>query len=185
METDNADGQSLYKMLLSPAATLLHPQHTPVIILADGILSPLNFETLLVPGAAAGTAPGAVDSNVRRCTTCLATQLFRRLHRLRCWELHRAHGPGKREDTLDWQPGLSGSGFIRAFPWVEMSLRIEGYFSSPEISTLEGQQATPAAYLASVTRTAIRTFILFPTPSPASASVRWIRRSFFQILRGT
>ena len=63
MESDNADGQSLYKMLLSPAAALLRP-NTPVTILADGILSQLNFETLLVPGAASGTSQDAA-SNVK------------------------------------------------------------------------------------------------------------------------
>ncbi len=57
------DGQSLYKILVSPAAALLRP-NIPVIILADGILSQLNFETLLVPGAAPGTQPNAA-SNVQ------------------------------------------------------------------------------------------------------------------------
>ncbi len=60
LETSDADGQSHYKMLVSPAAALLHP-NTPVIILADGILSQLNFETLLVSGAAAGAAPRAAS----------------------------------------------------------------------------------------------------------------------------
>ena len=41
--------KSLYQMLVAPAARLIRP-NTPVIILADGILSQLNFETLLVPG---------------------------------------------------------------------------------------------------------------------------------------
>ncbi len=47
LESGNADGQALYQVLVAPAAALIRPG-TPLIILADGILSKLNFETLLV-----------------------------------------------------------------------------------------------------------------------------------------
>ena len=48
----NEDGQELYRQLVAPAASLIRPD-APVMILADGALSQLNFETLLVPGASA------------------------------------------------------------------------------------------------------------------------------------
>jgi CHAT domain-containing protein len=48
LDTANADGQALYRTLLAPAAPLIAPGGN-VVILADGALSQLNFETLLVP----------------------------------------------------------------------------------------------------------------------------------------
>ena len=42
-------------MLVAPAAKLIRPK-APVMILADGALSQLNFETLLAPG------PGSTGS---------------------------------------------------------------------------------------------------------------------------
>jgi len=51
-------GQALYTMLVAPAARLIRP-NTPVMILTDGALSQLNFETLIVPVTAPGTVLGA------------------------------------------------------------------------------------------------------------------------------
>ena len=50
LEARNEDGQALYQLLVAPAAKLIQ-RNTPVMILADGALSQLNFETLLVPGS--------------------------------------------------------------------------------------------------------------------------------------
>jgi CHAT domain-containing protein len=50
LETANADGQALYQMLVAPAASILQP-NKPAILLDEGVLSKLNFETLLAPGA--------------------------------------------------------------------------------------------------------------------------------------
>ena len=47
--TSNRIGQELYKMLVAPASKLI-PTNTSVMVLADGALSLLNFETLLAPG---------------------------------------------------------------------------------------------------------------------------------------
>lgn len=46
----NADGLALYRALVTPAQNLL-PAGGNVVVLCDGALSELNFETLLVPGA--------------------------------------------------------------------------------------------------------------------------------------
>jgi len=50
-DTNNADGQALYRMLVAPAADLI-PANANVVVVCDGPLSLLNFETLLVPGPA-------------------------------------------------------------------------------------------------------------------------------------
>ena len=57
----NEDGEALYKLLVAPAAKMIRPG-APVVILADGPLTQLNFETLLAPSpdkvpASAGGVP--------------------------------------------------------------------------------------------------------------------------------
>ncbi len=48
LESLNEDGLALYRMLVAPAAALIRPGSN-VVILSDGALSQLNFETLIVP----------------------------------------------------------------------------------------------------------------------------------------
>jgi len=48
IEDSDPDGLALYRLLVAPAADLL-PPGSNVIILSDGALSQLNFETLIVP----------------------------------------------------------------------------------------------------------------------------------------
>ncbi len=48
LETSNADGIALYRMLIAPAQSLLR-KDSQVFIIPDGSLNNLNFETLLVP----------------------------------------------------------------------------------------------------------------------------------------
>ena len=48
LETSNADGLALYRILLAPARDLI-PPGSDVVILNDGVLSELNFETLIAP----------------------------------------------------------------------------------------------------------------------------------------
>ena len=45
----NEDGTALYRMLVAPAADLIRPDSS-VVLLNDGVLSQLNFETVIVPG---------------------------------------------------------------------------------------------------------------------------------------
>jgi CHAT domain-containing protein len=49
LETANADGIALYRMLIAPAQSLLR-KDSQVFIIPDGSLNNLNLETLLVPG---------------------------------------------------------------------------------------------------------------------------------------
>ncbi len=48
VENSNADGAALYRILVAPARNLIRPAST-VVILNDGVLSQLNFETLIAP----------------------------------------------------------------------------------------------------------------------------------------
>jgi CHAT domain-containing protein len=49
LSNDNQDGTQLYQTLVAPAESFL-PKNSRVIIVPDGSLTGLNFETLLVPG---------------------------------------------------------------------------------------------------------------------------------------
>ncbi len=49
LEAGNADGRKLYATLIQPAEKLI-AKNSRVVILADGSLNSLNFETLIVPG---------------------------------------------------------------------------------------------------------------------------------------
>jgi CHAT domain-containing protein/Tfp pilus assembly protein PilF len=49
VESSNGDGLALYRMLVAPTNGLIQPDSS-VVILSDGALSQLNFETLIVPG---------------------------------------------------------------------------------------------------------------------------------------
>ncbi|MGB7266202.1 MAG: CHAT domain-containing protein [Terracidiphilus sp.] len=146
LESGNVDGQSLYKMLLSPAAALLRPK-TPVIILADGILSQLNFETLLVPGVASGTQPNAT-ANVKM-HYLLDDLIVSSAPSLAMLAAAEPVGRTNERILLIGNPDSPDPDFPSLpFFGLEMS-RIEGHFSPSETSALAGQQATPAAYLAS------------------------------------
>ena len=50
VDVNNVDGNALYQILIAPARNLIRPD-SKVAILSDGVLSQLNFETLIVPGA--------------------------------------------------------------------------------------------------------------------------------------
>jgi len=47
LQTNNSDGHALYDVLVAPAAKLIAP-HSRVLVIPDGTLNNLNFETLLV-----------------------------------------------------------------------------------------------------------------------------------------
>jgi len=49
LEAGNADGKKLYSLLVAPAEKLIS-RNSRVVILPDGSLNSLNFETLIVPG---------------------------------------------------------------------------------------------------------------------------------------
>jgi len=49
LEAGNTDGKKLYATLIEPAERLI-PKNSRVIVLPDGKLNSLNFETLIVPG---------------------------------------------------------------------------------------------------------------------------------------
>ena len=146
LETGNEDGQALYKLLVAPAAKLIRP-NTPVMILADGALSQLNFETLLVPGP----GPEIGQSPDRNSDTHYwiddATLLSApSLDLLAAAKPARAAG---RNLLLLGDP-VSPSQDYPSLPLFGFEMtRIERHFSARHVAVFAGQQASPAAYLTS------------------------------------
>jgi len=151
LESRNQDAQALYQTLVAPASSLFDA-NPPVILLADGALSQLNFETLLVPGHgvshSSGQTPEPASSGgdlhywIDDATVLSAPSLAM---------LAAAKPAAKSERSLlllgnpaspsDDFPSLPLFGF-------EMT-RIEKHFTPQHVSAFAGSQATPAAYLSS------------------------------------
>jgi CHAT domain-containing protein len=130
----NEDGQSLYQTLVAPAAKLIRPK-APVMILADGALSQLNFETLLAPGP-------SLHYWIEDQTLLSAPSL----------ELLASYRPaqeGGRKLLLIGNP-VTPSPDYPSLPLfgAEMN-QISRHFGARGQAVFAGPQATPAAYLGS------------------------------------
>lgn len=144
LKTSNPDGQALYQILVAPAAKLIPPK-TPVMILSDSWLSPLNFETLLAPGPGLKVGRGADPTPrlhywIEDATLLSAPSL----------DLLSAAKPvhGISRKLLLLGNPVSPSPDYPSLPLfgAEMT-RIEKHFVARHAAVFAGEQATPAAYL--------------------------------------
>ena len=141
-QSGNPDGQALYQILVAPAAKFIRP-NAPVMILDDGVLSRLNFETLLAPGPSSQGGPNSATHYWIDDVTLLSAPSL---------DLLAAAKPERQNNrkllllgnpispSQDY-PGLPLFGF-------EMS-QIERHFAANQVAAFGGAQATPAAYLTS------------------------------------
>jgi CHAT domain-containing protein len=144
--SSNPDGQALYQMLVSPAATMIRP-NKPVIVLDEGVLSRLNFETLLAPGP--GTATKAPSNSNASLHYLIDDFTLSSAPSIAMLAAARAPASGQERMLLLGDP-ISPN---RDFPSLgmfgaEMS-RIESRFPPKQLSVFTGPGATPAAYAAS------------------------------------
>ena len=132
----NDDGQALYQILVAPAARLIR-HNAPVMILADGALSQLNFETLLAPGPGPSTHYWITDQTLLSAPS---------LELLAVSRPERGEG---RKLLLMGNPVTANPDFP-SLPHFssEMSL-IAKHFPVRSQAVFAGDQATPAAYLSS------------------------------------
>jgi CHAT domain-containing protein/Tfp pilus assembly protein PilF len=146
LQARNEDGKALYQLLVAPAAKLIR-RDAPVMILADGALSKLNFETLLAPGPSkeAGQSAGSAAElhYLLDDATLLSAPSLAMLG---------AAKPARNADRrlLLLGDAVSPSQDYPSLPLfgVEMS-QIKKHFPAQHLSAFAGQQATPASYLSS------------------------------------
>jgi CHAT domain-containing protein len=128
-------GEKLYAMLIAPAQKLI-PANSRIILLPDGSLYGLNFETLIVPESTPHYWIEDVTLSTASSLTMLAAAGNRPPAKTKNLLL-----VGNTKEANTAFPALSQSA-------VEMR-KIEQYFPEPRRAVLEGARATPSAYLSS------------------------------------
>jgi CHAT domain-containing protein len=146
LKAENADGQGLYQELVAPAASLLHAG-APVIVLADGILSQLNFETLLVPDATGETQSNA--NSPARMHYLIDDLTLSSAPSLTMLAAARPASSSQEKILLLGNPVSPDQDFPSLPMFGYEMTRIESHFASGEMLAFAGPRATPAAYLAS------------------------------------
>jgi CHAT domain-containing protein len=146
MEAANEDGRELYRLLVAPAAGLIR-RAAPVMILADGALDQLNFETLLAPGPGRGG-----DSEASRGATVHYWIEDATLESAPSMEMLAAAKParsGARNLLLIGNP-VSTSEEFPSLPLFGFEMaEVEKRFGAHRATVFSGARATPATYLSS------------------------------------
>lgn len=139
----NRDGRALYSMLVAPAQSLLHP-NAPVVILADGALSQLNFETLLAPGP--GQEPGAAFHYFIDDATLISAPSLSML----AAATPAVNRSGK---LLLMGDAVSSSPDYPELPLASLEMKlIRKHFAAADQAAYARAEASPAAYLRSAPR---------------------------------
>ncbi|MGC1418356.1 MAG: CHAT domain-containing protein [Candidatus Acidiferrum sp.] len=135
LETANPDGRKLYELLVQPAAKLI-PKGNRVILLPDGSLYALNFETLIVPQP----KPHFWIEDVSLASASSLTMLASA----------SARSAPKEKNLFLVGDTLSPNADFPALPQAHAEMQdIEKYFPVQRREILSGSGATPAAYLSS------------------------------------
>jgi CHAT domain-containing protein len=154
LESANPDGQKLYQMLIDPAKNSI-PQGSRVILLPDGSLDGLNFDTLIVPGSKPHYWIEDVNVTTASSLALLASAAAR---------------PALKDKRMllvgDTIPPNADFPALQNAP-AEMQ-EIEKYFPEQRLTILSGTEATPSAYLSSNPEQ--YAFIHFVTHGTASRS---------------
>ena len=136
LATANADGQRLYQMLIAPAARLI-PKDSRVLVVPDGSLCGLNFETLLAPSP---TPHYWIDDAVVSYADSLMLVAASR----------PPAPPLRRARLLLIGDPVSPSDEFPRLPQAAVEIReIEKHFSAQDTTAFSGSRATPTAYLKS------------------------------------
>jgi CHAT domain-containing protein len=137
LQTASPPAIALYDALIKPAAAMI-PHGAKIVLVPDGALHSLNFETLLAPSAE-GLKYWIED------VTVTTTSSIRILSRLR----PQAVGATARDLLLIGDPVAAGGEFA-ALPNAPAEIeRVEQHFSSEAETVLTQARAVPAAYTAS------------------------------------
>jgi len=135
LKTANADGNYLYNVLIAPAQKLIAP-NSRVILITDGSLDSLNFETLLTPGPSA-------HYWIEDATVLSASSL----RVLAASQSHQEHGNGK---LLLIGDANTASPEYAPLPNAVLEMEnVENHFPAGARYTYSRDRATPATYLGS------------------------------------
>ena len=133
LETADSDGRKLYAILVEPAKKLI-PKSTRVILLPDGSLYGLNFETLIVPAPKPHYWIEDVTLTTASSLTLLSAAANRSTHRVKSLFL-----VGNT---------VSPSADFPSLPQAAAEMQdIERHFLAQHREVLSGGGATPANYL--------------------------------------
>jgi CHAT domain-containing protein len=133
-------------MLIAPASALI-PSGKPAVILADGELSQLNFETLLVPDS--GVAPPSAPRERQPVHYLLDDLTIVSAPSLAMLQEPKATSDRGGKILLLGDP-VSPSAEFPTLPLFGFEMKkIESHFEKARLAVIAGQQATPATYLAS------------------------------------
>ena len=133
LDMGSPDGESLYRMLVAPAARLI-PKDSRVVIVPDGSLCGLNFETLLVPSPAPHY--WIDDAVVTYADSLLLVAAA------------KPSPPPKPGRLLLIGDPVSPSSDFPPLPQAAVEMRhVEEYFPAKNITVFSGRDATPEAYL--------------------------------------
>jgi CHAT domain-containing protein/Flp pilus assembly protein TadD len=134
----NPNGQKLYSMLVEPAKKLI-PVNSHVILLPDGSLYGLNFETLIVPDPKPHYWIEDVTLSTGSSLALLSSSGAR---------------PAPKEKTLFLVGDTisPNDNFPKLVQAAEEMKDVERHFAESQTKVLSGISATPAAYLSSDSR---------------------------------
>jgi CHAT domain-containing protein len=151
LESGNSTGRELYTMLVAPAARLIRPG-APVMILADGPLSELNFETLIVAGQAPGQQPHywIEDATVMAAPSLAMLAAAKPAHSASNGSSGSIGTGGRRGKLLLLGNVVSPAEEYPQLPYASLEMKqIEKHFSGRDEVVVSGERATPDQYAAS------------------------------------
>jgi len=135
-ETSNPHGQKLYEMLVAPAQKLI-PENSQVIIIPDGSLYELNFETLLVRKGE------QLHYWIEDVVVTNASSLL-------LLEKATFKGATSTKNMLLIGDPVSPSSQYTTLPQAASEIsQVEKYFPADQVQVYEGKSATAKAYLES------------------------------------
>jgi CHAT domain-containing protein len=139
LETANSSGQQLYQILVAPAQKLI-PANSRVVIIADGSLHGLNFETLLAP------TPKTSEAKPHYWIDDVTVSNANSLALLGSSPPRSSTNP--KPNLLLIGNAISASAEFSSLPQAAEEIRkVANHFSDETI--IDGPKATPAAYLSS------------------------------------
>ena len=132
---DKQIGEKLYATLIAPAQKLI-PANSRVILLPDGILYGLNFETLIAPEP----QPHYWIEDITLTTGSSLVLLTSSANRPAANEKNLLLVGSPKEANPEFPPLLQAPSEMK---------KVEQYFPEPRRAVLEGERATPSSYLGS------------------------------------